>query len=278
MSTVAELLRWAVAQLADSPEPDTDAQALLAHLLERDRGWLFAWGDKTLDDATAERYRELVAQRAAGTPVAYLTGSRGFWSLDLAVDEHTLIPRPETEHLVEKVLQLGAANQALRVLDMGTGSGAIALAIASERPHWQVTASDTSAGALAMAQRNAQSHAIRNVRFVHSDWFEHIHGRFDLIASNPPYIADGDPHLAKGDLRFEPRSALAAGSDGLDDIRRIVAQAAQHLYPGGWLLLEHGWQQGAECRELLIAQGFTRVASERDLAGHERLSYGKIPT
>ena len=278
MSTVEHLLREAKAALAGHPEADEDARALLCHVLQKDRGWLFAWGDQDVAADPAERYRALIAQRAAGQPVAYLTGSRGFWSLQLQVDEHTLIPRPETELLVEQVLALGRADEAVSLLDLGTGSGAIALAIASERPQWSITASDASEGALAAAQRNAEAHGISNVRFVHSDWFEHIKDRFDIIVSNPPYIAEADPHLQQGDLRFEPRSALASGADGLDDIRRIVAQAPEHLHKPGQLLFEHGFEQGAACRDLLEQAGYEAVSSVRDLAGHERISLGKIPT
>ena len=278
MSTVEHLLREAKAALAGHPEADEDARALLCHVLQKDRGWLFAWGDREIAADLTERYRALIAQRAAGQPVAYLTGSRGFWSLQLQVDLHTLIPRPETELLVEQVLALGRADEAVSLLDLGTGSGAIALAIASERPQWSITASDASEGALAAAQRNAQAHGIKNVRFVHSDWFAHIKGRFDIIVSNPPYIAEADPHLQQGDLRFEPRSALASGADGLDDIRRIVAQAPEHLHKPGQLLFEHGFEQGAACRDLLEQAGFEAVSSVRDLAGHERISLGKIPT
>lgn len=278
MSNVGELLREGAASLTQVDDGVAEAQLLLGHLLGRDRAWLYAWSDRAVEDAVATRFRELVAQRADGTPMAYLTGTRCFWSLQLAVNAHTLIPRPETELLVERALAFGDPQRPLRVLDLGTGSGAIALAVAAERPAWQVLACDRSEPALQAAQDNARRLGIANVQFVLSDWFEAVDGRFDLLLSNPPYIADDDPHLARGDLRFEPRSALAAGVDGLDDIRRIVAAAPAHLLAGGQLWVEHGFDQGAACRRLFDAAGFVAVRSERDLAGHERLTGGEIPT
>jgi release factor glutamine methyltransferase len=278
MSNVGELLREAASRLRASDDAAGEAQILLAHLLQKDRSWLFAWSDRALDAQTERDFRKLVERRAAGTPIAYLTGRRGFWSLELQVDRHTLIPRPETEHLVEQALRSAPAERALQVLDLGSGSGAIALALAHERPHWQVTGCDRSAGALAVARANALRLQLSNVSFVESDWFVCLPGRYDLILSNPPYIAEADPHLAQGDLRFEPREALAAGADGLDDIRRIVAGAPAHLNPGGQLWLEHGFEQGPACRRLLQDAGFVAVRTLPDLAGHDRLSGGEIPT
>jgi len=277
MNTIGELLRWGRAQLAGSDEAAGDAQALLGHVLEKERTWLFTWSDKVVDEEHRNRFRELIAQRSQGVPVAHITGSRAFWTMQLQVNEHTLIPRPETEHLVEKALQLGDADRNLQILDMGTGSGAIALAIASERPKWQITASDRSEAALQMARSNAHRLGLKNVNFAKSDWFAAIDGHFDLIISNPPYVAEKDPHLSQGDLRFEPRGALASGIDGLDDIRRIVSDTHGYLRPGGWLLFEHGFEQATAAREILQQAGYTQIFTEQDLASHDRLSGGKLP-
>ncbi|MEA9564249.1 MULTISPECIES: peptide chain release factor N(5)-glutamine methyltransferase [unclassified Xanthomonas] len=253
----------------------TDAEPLLLHALGRDRAWLFAHGRDPVPPTIAQAFDALVQRRQAGEPVAYLTGSRGFWTLDLAVSTATLIPRADTEALVELALERLDQAPGRRVADLGTGSGAIALAIASERPQAQVIATDASAAALAIAQRNADSHRLSNVECRQGSWFVPLAGeRFDLIASNPPYIAAGDPHLAQGDLRYEPASALASGSDGLDDIRSIVADAPAHLRAGGWLLLEHGWDQGAAVAELLRTRGFTQVATHQDLEQRDRVTLG----
>ncbi|MFK2929952.1 peptide chain release factor N(5)-glutamine methyltransferase [Dyella agri] len=253
-----------------------DAEALLLHVLGRPRSWLFAHADDPLDTDVQTVFEALVARREAGEPVAYLTGRRGFWTLELAVTPATLIPRPETELLVELALERLPQDAAARMADLGTGSGAIALAIASERPHAQVLATDASADALAVARRNAQQLGIGNVRFAQGDWLAPLaDGRFALIVSNPPYIEAADPHLAQGDLRFEPAAALASGADGLDDIRRIVAGAPAHLDAGGWLLFEHGWNQGDAVRALLRAAGYAQVFTAQDLEARDRVSGGR---
>ena len=253
-----------------------DAELLLAHVLGRSRGWLFAHGDDVLAPADETSFQALLARREAGEPVAYLTGRRGFWRFDLEVTPATLIPRPETELLVELALARIPPDAAARVADLGTGTGAVALALAHERPRVRVVATDASAGALAVAARNARALQLANVEFRSGDWFAPLAGeRFDLVASNPPYIADADPHLDA--LRHEPRSALAAGGDGLDDIRRIVAQAPVHLAAGGWLLFEHGYDQSDAARALLQAAGFVEVATEQDLEHRDRVSLGRMP-
>lgn len=272
MPELRQLLAEAAARMGDRAE----ATILLAHALGRSRSWLLAHADDAADEAGAAAFAALVERRAAGEPVAYLTGRRGFWTLDLEVTPATLIPRPETELLVELALARLPGEGSPRVVDLGTGSGAVALAIARECPHARVLATDASPAALDVARRNAQSSRVPNVAFVESDWFAALAGeRFDLIVSNPPYIAAGDPHLGQGDLRFEPAGALASGRDGLDDIRRIVADARTHLEPGGWLLFEHGWDQGAAVRALLEESGYREVFTAQDLEARDRVSGGR---
>lgn len=270
---IATLL--AQAELPGSDTPRLDAELLLAHVLGKPRSYLFTWPDQPVAEAEAARFSALLARRRSGEPVAYLLGEQGFWTLDLQVSPDTLIPRPDTERLVELALELGPSRSAA-VLDLGTGTGAIALALASERPDWQLTGSDRMPGAVALAEQNRARLGLANVRFLQSDWFAALGAaRYDLIVSNPPYIAADDPHLTQGDVRFEPASALVSGADGLDDIRHLVETAPSHLQPGGWLLLEHGWQQAAVVRGLLEQRGFAAVQSWEDLGGHQRVSGGQ---
>ena len=260
-----------------SPSPRLDAEVLLCHVLKVDRTWLYTWGDRTIDIFPRARFEALVAARAAGQPVAYLTGEREFWGLPLATSAHTLIPRPDTETLVEVLLELAVADCG-RLLDLGTGTGAIALAFASERPAWEVHGVDCVAPAVALAEANAQRLGIGNVQFRCSEWFASLAGeRFTLIASNPPYIDAQDPHLVQGDVRFEPHSALVADEAGLADLRHLIEQSAIYLVPGGWLALEHGHTQAAAVRALLVAKGYVAVNSRRDLGGHERVTFGQLP-
>lgn len=274
--TLQELLRQATTRLAAaSATPRLDAEVLLAHALGRERSHLLAHADETPETEAAQRFETLLTARARGEPVAYLTSKREFWSLALTVTPATLIPRPETELLVEQALERVPTGATWPLLDLGTGSGAIALALASELPACQVTATDASAAALEVARGNAKTLGISNVEFVAGDWFNPLAGRrFRVIVSNPPYVEEADPHLSEGDVRFEPRSALASGPDGLDAIRRIVAAAPAHLETGASLLLEHGWNQGAAVRELLRAAGFRSATTYTDIAGHERVSAG----
>lgn len=275
MTIIASLLR--AADLPDSPTARLDVELLLAAALGKSRSYLHTWPEKIVSSEHALTFADYLQRRRAGEPVAYILGQQGFWKLDLEVAPHTLIPRPETEMLVDAALELLPATPA-KVLDLGTGSGAIALALASERPAWQVTALDRVLEAVALAERNRQRLQLANVTVLSSHWFDSIQGqRFSLIVSNPPYIAEADPHLAAGDVRFEPESALVAGKDGLDDLRLIVAQAPLHLEAGGWLMLEHGYDQAPAVRELLTAQGFIEVHSRVDLGGHERISLGCLP-
>jgi len=277
MSRVSDSLA-AAAQRLRGEEARIDAEVLLLHVLGKPRAWLYAHADDDLPAQQQAAFDALVQRRIAGEPVAYLTGSREFWSLHLDVSPATLIPRADTERLVELALDRLPRGQDLQVADLGTGSGAIALAIARERPQAQVVATDASAAALAVACGNASKNNIFNVEFIQGSWFAAVPGRrFDLIASNPPYIAAGDAHLSQGDLRYEPPGALASGADGLDDIRLIAAAAGAHLRDGGWLLLEHGYDQGAAVRALLQAAGFVDVATWQDLAGHDRVSGGQWP-
>ena len=274
MPELREALATATRRLGDRAE----AELLLLHVLQQQRSWLFAHAGDPLDMDVETSFQELIARREAGEPVAYLVGHRGFWTLDLEVTPATLIPRPETELLVELGLQRLPSAFSGQVADLGTGSGAIALAIARERPAAKVIATDASAAALQVARRNARRNAIDNVRFEQGDWLVPLAGQsFALILSNPPYIETDDPHLACGDLRFEPASALASGRDGLDDIRRIVEGARDCLTPGGWLLFEHGWNQGDSARTLLEAAGYAEVFTAQDLERRDRVSGGRRP-
>jgi release factor glutamine methyltransferase len=274
VTTLANAIRDAAARLPGD-EGRLEAELLLAHALQRPRSWFYAHSGDVLDPGEARAFDALLRRREGGEPVAQITGHRGFWSLELAVTRDTLIPRPETELLVELALERLPVNEMGQVLDLGTGTGAVALAIASERPLVDVSAVDVSAAALEVARANAEDAGLP-LRLLHGSWFEPVAGDvYRMVVSNPPYIADADPHLLQGDLRYEPRSALASGPDGLDAIRIIVAGAPNHLLPGGWLLVEHGHEQGAAVRSLFQAQGFVHVASARDLERRERVTLGQ---
>ena len=274
MTTLGAALRLAQAQGLDR----LDAQLLMLQALGQDahdRAWLLAHDADALSSVAESRLATLVTRRAAGEPLAYITGRREFFGLDLEVNPNVLIPRPDTETLVEWALEHlpTASDQPLRVLDLGTGSGAIALALKAQRPYAQVQALDRSEAALAVARRNAARLRL-DITFAQGNWLEGNHQRYHLIVANPPYVADADPHLS--DLTHEPLQALTAGSDGLHDLRTIIASAPGHLCPDGSLLLEHGYDQAAVVRKLLIATGFCDVASRHDLAGIERCSGGRL--
>lgn len=276
---IATAMQQASARLqALSDSPRLDAELLLCHVLEKSRSYLFTWPEKSLTAGQQKQFDALLARRQAGEPVAHILGRREFWSLELQVTADTLIPRPETELLVEAALERIPADAAWRIADLGTGSGAIALAVASERPLCRVVAVERSTAALTVARENGERLGLTNVEFLAGSWFEPLAGRqFEMLLSNPPYIPQQDPHLRKGDVRFEPTTALTAGADGLDDIRHIVTHAANYLTPPGWLLLEHGYDQGEAVAGLLHLAGFRDVALLEDLQGHGRVSLGRQP-
>ncbi len=272
----AERLRAAGADGVESAA--LDAALLLGHVLGRTRSWLLAHGEAPVEPAASGRFAGLIGRRAAGEPIAYLVGRKGFWTLELAVTPAVLVPRPETELLVERALALAPSAGPVRALDLGTGSGAIALALASERPGWRVTATDICPQALLVAGANALALGLGRVELVAGDWLECLAERsFELIVSNPPYVAASDPALAGAGVRFEPRLALTPGDDGMACLRRIIAAAPAHLTRGGWLLLEHGETQARAVRDELVASGFGQVRSHRDLAGRERMTEGEWP-
>lgn len=279
--TIQEVLKEAQAQLSDvlvlpATEARLEAQILLQECLKVNRAWLLTHGNDVLEGTAQAVFDGLLQRRSSGQPIAYILGKREFYGLEFKVTPDTLIPRPDTETLVDVALKRIPQGKAFRVLDLGTGTGAIAIAIAKHRPLAQVTAVDASAAALAVAQHNARILGAVNVQFVLSNWLSELEGQtFDLIVSNPPYVAENDLHLNQGDLRFEPLTALAAGEDGLDDIRHIISQAMQHLEPQGWLMFEHGYDQSELVMALMKAAGFSATSSVADLAGVLRVTMGQ---
>ena len=250
-----------------------DAELLLCHVLQQPRSYLFTWSDRDLSPEQVDAYDALLQRRLQGEPVAHLIGSQAFWTLDLEVTPDTLIPRPETETLVEVALDK-LPDGPYRVADLGTGTGAIALSLASERTAWQVVGCDRVDAAVQLAERNRQRLEIGNAEFVQGSWFEPLKGRFDMIVSNPPYIDPEDPHLQQGDVRFEPLSALIADNQGMADIEQIASTARTYLNPNGWLLFEHGYDQGPVSRELLQRLGYENVETIQDLGARDRVTLG----
>lgn len=272
--SVAQALAWARQQLKSMDEAVIDADILLSHVMDKSRTWLKTWPEHILSKQQFSHYQESIERRKQGEPTAYIIGEKDFWSLTLKVTQDTLIPRPETELLVELALERIPETSDFKVADLGTGSGAIALAIAKERPQATVWALDMSEGALAVAQENAEHNKVDNVYFECGNWLDGWqHGQLDLIVSNPPYVAPNDPHLT--DLVYEPVTALVAEDNGLSDIYTITQQAIQYLKPNGFLLFEHGYDQGSAVREVLRKAGFSKVETVKDYAGQDRVTLGK---
>jgi len=275
MMTIAQALTKTQQQLANSDTARLDAELLLAHVIGRDRVYLFTWPERELASVQETCLAQLAGRRIQGEPIAYIVGKKEFWSLTLDVNSTTLIPRPETELLVELALQKLPAD-GCKIIDLGTGTGAIALALAKERPQWQVIASDETAQIVELAKANACALGLEKITFVVSDWFDNLVEKdFDLVISNPPYVDADDVHLSQGDVRFEPKSALVAAKQGLFDIETIIANAKGYLKPQGWLMLEHGYNQGESVRNIFADNSYVHIETCCDLAGHERVTIGR---
>ena len=281
--TISALLKKSDELATVSDTPRLDVEVLLSHILGKDRSFLYAWPEHELGVQQQSSFDDYFKRRLQGEPVAHIIGQREFWSLPFKVTHDTLIPRPETELLVELALDLsmddGVEGHGVDVLDLGTGTGAIALALASEKPYWQITAVDAIPAAVQLAEENRQqlksrlNKAFDHVQILQSDWFSELKGRqFDVIVSNPPYICEGDQHLNQGDVRFEPVSALVANDQGLSDLQKIIDGAQVYLRPNGWLLLEHGFDQAVAVREMMERVGFDMITTHADLAGKDRVS------
>ncbi len=273
--SINQIINISIQQLSNSDTPRLDTKILLCHVLKKNRSYLYAWPEKQLTDEQYQQFQTLLDHRIQGKPISYLTGNKEFWSLELQVTEDTLIPRPETELLVEQVLARLPLKISTQIIDLGTGTGAIALAIAKERPHCNIIATDKSLKALQIAKNNAKNLALHNVKFIVSDWFSKDLGMATIIVSNPPYIRDDDPHLTQGDVQYEPRSSLISGIDGLTDIRQIIVQSYNHLSNEGWLLLEHGYDQAEQVRDLLTENNYYSIKTYNDLADQPRVTIGQ---
>lgn len=274
---IDQALAWAVQQLEGGESPSVDAKVILANILEKPQTFLFTWPDKTLDALQITHFENAIARRKKGEPVAYIVGKRDFWTLSLFTSPDTLIPRPDTEVLVEQVLNwaVESKREPLAICDLGTGTGAIALALASELPQASVVGVDFQTGAVELATRNAEANGVTNAQFLKSDWFSALTGQsFDVIVSNPPYIEEASPYLNEGDVRFEPKTALTSGVDGLHDIKHIISTSPMFLNKGGLLAFEHGFNQGRAVRDLLLAAGFSSVRTVKDYGENDRVTFG----
>jgi len=276
--SIEQLLKTAEEELsAVSDSPRLDAEILLATVFEKDRSYFRAFPEVIPNESQQQAFQKLLDKRIEGQPIAHITGQREFWSLNLSVNEHTLIPRADTEILIEFILEQ-FRNDKLTVADLGTGTGAIALALASEKPGWHIIATDRSEQALNIAKSNAKQLLLNNIDFEAGNWFDALkNGCFDVIVSNPPYIPAKDPHLAQGDVRFEPITALASGEDGLDDIRLLITESIAHLMPDGWLVLEHGYDQKDAVKKLFAAAGYRQITQRNDYGNNPRMTTGQRP-
>lgn len=273
---IQQALQYAAEQLSESSSSITlDTQLLLSHVLNCDITHLIAWPEKELDHQQKQQFQALIIKRQHGTPIAHLTGHREFWSLNFKVNNSTLIPRPETETLIEFILEEFGEAKKQNVLDMGTGTGAIAITLANEKPEWSITACDISADAITLALKNKAELKTNNVTFLQSNWFSNIPQQtFDIIVSNPPYIAVDDPHLKEGDVRFEPETALTSGKNGMNDIVHLCSQAKPYLSSKGWLIVEHGYNQKDDVADCFRRNNYQSICQRSDLAGHCRMTAG----
>ena len=275
---IQQALKESSLRLAESsPSASLDAQVLLSYVLNCNSAHLIAWPEKPLNNQQQKKFQQLIQLRQQGSPIAHLTGQREFWSLNFNVNNTTLIPRPETETLVDYILSNFGTRKKLKLLDMGTGTGAIAITIAKEKPGWTIFASDLSEQALKLAELNSNNLQAGNISFIRSDWFNNISETdFDIIVSNPPYIATDDPHLHQGDVRFEPAQALTSGLTGMDDIEQLCGHAKNYLTNNGWLIVEHGYNQKQQVADCFSKNNFIQITQKQDLSGHTRMTAGKI--
>ncbi len=273
--SISQIINISIQQLSNSDTPRLDAEILLCHVLKKNRSYLYTWPENQLTEEQYQQFGILLSSRIEGKPIAYLIDHKEFWSLELQVTENTLIPRPETELLVEQVLAHLPLKTSSKVIDLGTGTGAVALAIAKERPQCHIIATDKSSQALQIAKNNAKNLALHNIKFIVSDWFAKDLGMAIIIVSNPPYISINDPHLNQGDVRYEPCSSLISGIDGLTDIRQIIVQSHSHLLNKGWLLLEHGYDQAEQIQILLTENNYYSIETYNDLADQPRVTVGQ---